>query len=734
MTTMLSPSFRASHSTPPRAIAAMTLWLVAAFSALVLGCASEVAPGGTSSASSGAGGDAAATTTTTTTTTTTGGGGGAGGAGDGGSGGTGGSGQGGAGGAGEGGAGGAGGPGGNGSGGDGGTGPVGSADYPLETEQNNLKQTADVLAEGTKGFTASIAPLADVDYFAVPVTVAGSSIRVEVSDGAGACPPGATPYVRVSSDSALLAGSVDSPSATCALVDPLTSPGVTALPASTYFVQIESTSLAQIAMYVVDIQVITPGCGDGVVQVSAGEQCDDGNVASDDGCSEVCLIEGLAGDFLNEVEPNDALAEAQSIDGHAGVVGSIGQISDQDYYTFQVTTPGATATILVEDGQGGCPPLFDSFLYLYGPGGAQIASDDDSGPNACSKIVAPGLDVGTYAVRVEEYGNNATAGYYVLSVHVADPGCSDSIVQPGEQCDDGNLVDGDGCSSTCQYEGNFVSEVEINDTQALAQDITGFGGVAASIQPLGDQDYFRFDVPVAGSTIVLATTDGAAGCPPGADTVIYLYDVAAALLTSDDESGVASCSLITYSNAPAGTYRVRVEDYLNNNLVPSYVLTLSITAPGCGDSTVQPNEECDDGNTVDGDGCSALCQVEATVLLESEPNNTIATADAMTGYVAALGAINPIGDKDYFSVTVPAGGGIQAYTSDWASGCPAGFDSVVYLYDPGGAQIGVDDDSGAANCSMLTKANLAGGVYTLRVDYSFNSGTTPFYLLKVAVQ
>ncbi|SFE93455.1 Myxococcus cysteine-rich repeat-containing protein, partial [Nannocystis exedens] len=35
------------------------------------------------------------------------------------------------------------------------------------------------------------------------------------------------------------------------------------------------------------------------------------------------------------------------------------------------------------------------------------------------------------------------------------PLCGDGIVQPqnGEQCDDGNAVDGDGCAVTCLLEG-----------------------------------------------------------------------------------------------------------------------------------------------------------------------------------------------------------------------------------------------------------------------------------------
>ena len=32
--------------------------------------------------------------------------------------------------------------------------------------------------------------------------------------------------------------------------------------------------------------------------------------------------------------------------------------------------------------------------------------------------------------------------------------------------------------------------------------------------------------------------------------------------------------------------------------------------PRCGDNVVDANEECDDGNSMDGDGCSSLCLVE----------------------------------------------------------------------------------------------------------------------------
>jgi cysteine-rich repeat protein len=48
-----------------------------------------------------------------------------------------------------------------------------------------------------------------------------------------------------------------------------------------------------------------------------------------------------------------------------------------------------------------------------------------------------------------------------------------------------------------------------------------------------------------------------------------------------------------------------------SNGVP-YILASGggITPVGCGNGIVEPPEECDDGNTVSGDGCSAFCKLE----------------------------------------------------------------------------------------------------------------------------
>ena len=38
---------------------------------------------------------------------------------------------------------------------------------------------------------------------------------------------------------------------------------------------------------------------------------------------------------------------------------------------------------------------------------------------------------------------------------VKDDGCGDAEIDIGEQCDDGNLMDGDGCSASCEVEDGW---------------------------------------------------------------------------------------------------------------------------------------------------------------------------------------------------------------------------------------------------------------------------------------
>ena len=60
-----------------------------------------------------------------------------------------------------------------------------------------------------------------------------------------------------------------------------------------------------------------------------------------------------------------------------------------------------------------------------------------------------------------------------------------------------------------------------------------------------------------------------------------------------------------------------------------------MAAPGCGDGLInEPNEQCDDGNSIPGDGCSGTCQIEPyyTCATPGQPCvSTIVCGDGVVG-------------------------------------------------------------------------------------------------------
>jgi len=154
-------------------------------------------------------------------------------------------------------------------------------------------------------------------------------------------------------------------------------------------------------------------------------------------------------------------------------------------------------------------------------------------------------------------------------------GCGNGVPTSGEECDDGNMVSGDGCSASCELEicgdGDLDAGEECDDGNQLSGDGCGptcqheecGNGILDPGEPCDDGNLNLGDgcrpdctVEVCGDAIV----DPGEGCDDGND------------LTGD------GCR-------------------------PDCV------AEGCGDGILDPNEECDDGNTRDGDGCSPVCAI-----------------------------------------------------------------------------------------------------------------------------
>jgi len=95
--------------------------------------------------------------------------------------------------------------------------------------------------------------------------------------------------------------------------------------------------------------------------------------------------------------------------------------------------------------------------------GAQVDFGTQSGNTDSSGKVVFNSNTGNFIFNVslsgydsktgtEEITGDTTINVSLDSIVIIDPICGNNIIETGEQCDDGNTINGDGCSSICQIE------------------------------------------------------------------------------------------------------------------------------------------------------------------------------------------------------------------------------------------------------------------------------------------
>jgi cysteine-rich repeat protein len=411
---------------------------------------------------------------------------------------------------------------------------------------------------------AAISPIGDQDYlsFVVPTT---SDVRIETFDGTGTSSCGLntdTVIALVAADGAtVLATDDDDGPATCSRIEPAVDPGARQLAPGTYYVQVNDYLNNGTILGYTALVTFTAACGDGVTEGS--EACDDGNAAGGDCCSAACQLEPDC-----EIEPNDSAAAASFYPEGMTIKAAIDPMGDQDYFAFAVT---ATSDVRIEtfDGAGpsSCASGVDTLIDLLGADGATVlASDDDDGPLSCSRV-DPTVDLGarrlapgTYYVHISDFKDDEPIDAYTLRISFTAV-CGDGVISGSEECDDGGVVDGDGCDHACTIQP--ILEVEPNDDAAAANGPYATNApFVAAVSQSGDSDWIAVDVPGPSSKLtVTVTAGGTSTCgPAGAvDSEVAIYNPSGTTLLSfnDDENRDSWCSRAFASGLAAGTYYVR---------------------------------------------------------------------------------------------------------------------------------------------------------------------------------
>ena len=569
-------------------------------------------------------------------------------------------------------------------------------------------------------FSSALARSGQIDSYRVLMASAGAiTARLHVPTVGQCSIEGENLRLDLRGSDGALIGTVASPErGACAAID-AAQMSWASVAAGTYSIDVFSQAPDLLTDYVLDVRTSAPGCGNGILE--AAETCDDGNMTAGDGCDATCNFEGLS-----EVDPNgDATTATLIATMPARIRGSIDPGDDVDYYAITVSEGEHLEVWITANSLEQCNTTALVDLSLYDTDGTTLLSADSLSNGNCGRLDANITDAahsmagGTYYIAVTSLLAERITSYYVHAQTVA-PGCGNGYADAGEQCDDGNTTPGDSCNATCAFE--------------IAYDAGAVGGSqAVNLGTPGAVQYVEIEVPTAGFSLDVMTSDGANGC--AIDTRLTLLDSAGESLGEVDDGAAFPCAGIVFpftqfaTDLAAGTYYVMVENV--DQAGASVTVDVALMAPRCGDGLIQTRaaEDCDDLNTVGGDGCDPSCRFEPGIGLEVEPNDDMSVATnsgaAMSSTVTLAASIDPATDTDHFTFEVPPGttATLVAQTYDRLNDRGScAIDTVMTLLDGAGAALLQADDGGAGFCSRVDggsqpeAANLAPGTYYIRVQ------------------
>jgi cysteine-rich repeat protein len=396
-------------------------------------------------------------------------------------------------------------------------------------------------------------------------------------------------------------------------------------------------------------------CGDGTID--AGEDCDDANTTSGDGCSAACLFEGcpLTGTWHSSVpldidwtfvEAGDGTISGKSWPtgvtnprfvtlltgtrtGSAVSIDGSGTIYTGTMHECDALTISSNSSTLdlsrirstycgdgtIDAPYENCDPLDPG----NGPGGCDIDCF-----SICGDGMLEGLEQCDDANHVDGDGCSGTCQTNVCgngtiesgeqcddgnttngdgcSFHCQVTVCGNGVIEDGEECDDGNVVSGDGCSALCAFDGcpltgtwRITYPFDITWTFAEAGDGT-----------LSGVEYMTSSPNTANALTGSRTGKSVSVSFGGQDFVGTMDDCDSLPLLFAPYYFYLHRERTTYCGD--GTTQAPDEVCDDGNFVNGDGCTVACAAAVCGNAIVEVSEQCDDGNLTNGDGCSATCQ------------------------------------------------------------------------------------------------------------------------------
>ncbi|HIA01751.1 MAG TPA: DUF4215 domain-containing protein [Myxococcales bacterium] len=369
----------------------------------------------------------------------------------------------------------------------------------------------------------------------------------------------------------------------------------------------------------------TQDCGNTLLEGS--EECDDGNLDANDGCSELCVVELEGAVIITEIMPNPKVTK--DTDGEWIEVTNISdwsisltgwQLGDETG-SFQIDELELESGAIALFGRSGDQSL-NGGLEMAGVWGSafglnqgadtltlatvdglivdQVSYGADTAKQAGSSI---SLDPDRYDALLNDVPGAWCVGVGVFGAgDLGTPGqmnsqceskCGDSFIDSDEECDDGNTDPLDGCESDCMLSVD-------TDTDGIYDPADNCVDVANPKQDDLDNDGKGdlCDSPECGN----GTVEPGEICD---DTNLLPGDgceVDCTFSVDWDDDGVADS--VDNCIGKRNPYQKDLDgDGVGDLCDP----------PECGNKVIESGESCDDGNNEDGDSCSSTCALEPIV-------------------------------------------------------------------------------------------------------------------------
>ena len=207
------------------------------------------------------------------------------------------------------------------------------------------------------------------------------------------------------------------------------------------------------------------------------------------------------------------------------------------------------------------------------------------------------------------------------STTVGPATCGNGQIEAGEECDDGNDVDTDACTSACQIAvcGDAIVQADVEECDDGNQDDADACTHACQNAVCGDAIVGPGEACDDGNQVDDDACSNLCALPTCGDAKVQQGEEC-----DDGNDDNTDLCLDTCLGASCGDSFVQadVEECDDGNADNTDACTTACKKATCGDGFVQPPDQCDDGNKVNADACSLLCHKTPKTITLAPGQNT----------------------------------------------------------------------------------------------------------------